>query len=87
MNTCKFAITTLAPRAQFFYSEDAKFRRELAAVTSARDDPWEAINLMKQIRYEPIHNETNEFDSAGPQELAQKKEKVDDYLTLAEYCY
>mgnify|MGYP000886207960 CR=1 FL=1 len=56
-----------------FPKEDAIFKREMAMVADAQGDSDTAVRLLSQIQYE-------QSDNSIP-------EKVDDFLTLAEWWF
>ena len=69
-NLCKAAMEKLAPRKQQLKNEEGEFRRQVVAeVYDARDDFFEAIQVLKQIEYEGDCFE----------------EKIDDWLNIATY--
>ena len=61
----------IAPRKQFFIKEDAMFRRGIVEVYDARDDFYEAVQVMKEIGYEGDCFE----------------EKIEDWLNQATYWF
>lgn len=68
---CEAAMSKLEPRKQFFAKEDALFRRGMVDVYDARDDFYEAVQMLKGITYDGDCYE----------------EKIEDWLNLATYQF
>ena len=68
---CEAAMSKLEPRKQFFAKEDALFRRGMVEVYDARDDFYEAVQMLKGITYDGDCYE----------------EKIEDWLNLATYQF
>lgn len=62
------------------------FKRELASIQSAQDDPWEAIKLMREIRYDPVEMAGDDQELTVA-EIQQANEQIKDYINAAEYCF
>ena len=69
LDLCMFTVKELTPKTNLLFKEEAKFRRELAQVQSAKGDTEEATKTLVGINYG---------------DLKDTEEQADDFITIAE---